>query len=223
MKAICAADIHGDVNAVVKLRNSITRGDFDYVFLLGDYSRGFKDEAENKADVTRILDALSDFRVKAIPGNCDQKSILNIFNSRNVNLHNTVMRLPEVNIIGFGGSNPTPFNTPFEYSEEEIGESLKHLHGMVEDGVKVVVMTHFPPKDTKCDVIAGGIHVGSTALRAFIEAEKPDLVLCSHIHEAGGLEDKIGRTRILNLGRISQGLAYALTVTDEVNVELYVG
>jgi Icc-related predicted phosphoesterase len=221
MRALCVADIHGDIEAVLKLRKSISGKGFEYVFLFGDYSRGFKDEGRNQTDVKRVLDILSDFKVMALPGNCDHKSALDIFNEWGVNLHNTVLNHPDASIIGFGGSNPTPFKTPFEVSEEEIMDGLNHLYGRVAEGAKVIVMTHFPPKDTKCDVIPGGAHVGSTALRAFIEGKKPDLVLCSHIHEAAGAQDEIGGTRILNLGRISEGRAYVLEVSDTVNVDFY--
>jgi Icc-related predicted phosphoesterase len=85
------------------------------------------------------------------------------------------------------------------------------------------MLVHFPPKDTKCDMIAGGVHVGSQALREFIGKRQPDLVLCSHIHECGGKEDTIGKTRVLNIGRLSDGRAYKLDVDDSISVEFYVG
>ena len=85
MRAICAADMHGDVDTLVKLRNAITGMGLDYVFLLGDYSRGFNDPDENRRDITRILDILSDFNVKAIPGNCDYTASVDIFQKRGVN------------------------------------------------------------------------------------------------------------------------------------------
>jgi uncharacterized protein len=223
MKAICAADIHGDVGAVVKLRNSIASRDFDYVFLLGDYSRGFKDPAENRADVAMVLDALSGFTVKAIPGNCDQREAVEAFERRGASLHNAVLQLPEANIIGLGGSNITPFGTPLEFGEGYIKDALEGLHAMIDNSAPVILLTHFPPKDTACDLLPNGLHVGSEALRGFIEAKKPALALCAHIHECGGAEDLVGGTKVLNIGRISEGRAYALSVGDAVNIELYTG
>ncbi|MBD3387633.1 MAG: hypothetical protein GF416_01165 [Candidatus Altiarchaeales archaeon] len=223
MRAVCIADIHGDLEAVTRLRNSIADKDIRYAFLLGDFSKGFKDPAENRADITAILDTLSDYDVKAIPGNCDQRETTDILSERNANLHNTVLKLPDADIIGFGGSNPTPFNTPFEYSEEDIGKALEQLHSGVDEGSKVIVMSHFPPKDTRCDQISDGTHVGSTALREYIEEKQPNLVLCSHIHESGGSEDKIGDSRIFNLGRISEGRAYILEAGDAIEFGFYTG
>jgi uncharacterized protein len=223
MKAICIADVHGDVSPVIRLRNSITGGGFEYVFILGDFSQGFKDPVENKVDINRVLDLFTDFNTKAVPGNCDQRNSPDLFAKRNANLHNVVLKLPEANIMGFGGSNVTPFNTPLEYTEKEIADSLNGMHARCEQGSPVILLSHAPPKDTKCDVISSGLHVGSTALREFIVSKKPDLVLCSHIHECGGVEDKIGPTRVINIGRASDGWAYALTVEDTIEVEPYLG
>jgi uncharacterized protein len=223
MRAICIADVHGDISPVIRLRNSIASGGFDFVFILGDFSQGFKDPAENKADIKRVLDLFLGFNVKAIPGNCDQRNSTDLFAKVNANLHNAVLNLPEASIMGFGGSNVTPFNTPFEYTEKEIKDGLNGLYARCDPDTKVILMSHMPPKDTKCDIITSGIHVGSSALREFIESKKPDLVLCSHIHECGGAEDMMGATRIINIGRVSGGRAYALTVEDTVEIEPYVG
>jgi Icc-related predicted phosphoesterase len=133
------------------------------------------------------------------------------------------MELPEACIIGFGGSNATPFGTPFEQTEQDIESYLSALHDRAPKGAKVIVLAHAPPKNTKCDAIKGGIHVGSEGLRRYIEAKKPDLVLCSHIHESGGQEDAIGKTMIFNLGRLSDGRAYVLTVDDAIDIRQYAG
>jgi len=63
---------------------------------------------------------------------------------------------------------------------------------------------HAPPYGTACDRLRSGEHVGSTAVRALVDREQPDLVLCGHIHEARG-EDRVGRTRIVNPGPAAAG------------------
>jgi uncharacterized protein len=63
---------------------------------------------------------------------------------------------------------------------------------------------HAPPHGTACDRLANGEHVGSTVVRAFVEREQPDLVLCGHIHESRGT-DTIGRSRIVNPGPVPAG------------------
>ena len=64
---------------------------------------------------------------------------------------------------------------------------------------------HSPPRDTACDVMRGGSHVGSRAIRAFIERDQPPLVLSGHIHESpsvsGQWRDRIGATVTVNPGQ----------------------
>jgi Icc-related predicted phosphoesterase len=42
---------------------------------------------------------------------------------------------------------------------------------------------------------------GSDGVRKAIDQLKPDILLCSHVHEAEGLEEKIGKTRVINVGK----------------------
>jgi Icc-related predicted phosphoesterase len=42
---------------------------------------------------------------------------------------------------------------------------------------------------------------GSIGLRKAIEATKPDVVFCGHVHEAEGIEEKIGNTLVINVGK----------------------
>jgi Icc-related predicted phosphoesterase len=45
---------------------------------------------------------------------------------------------------------------------------------------------------------------GSKAVKKAIEEFKPDVLISAHIHEAGGLEEKKGKTRIINVSRKSK-------------------
>ena len=42
---------------------------------------------------------------------------------------------------------------------------------------------------------------GSDALRKAIDKFQPDLFIAGHIHELEGVEEKIGKTRVVNVGR----------------------
>jgi len=42
---------------------------------------------------------------------------------------------------------------------------------------------------------------GSKAVRDAIEKFHPDILIHSHIHEAGGIEEKIGKTQVINVSR----------------------
>ncbi len=68
-----------------------------------------------------------------------------------------------------------------------------------------IFVLHSPPRDTRCDVTATGAHVGSRAIRAFIETRSPRLVLGGHIHESprmtASYRDAIGPTVVVNPGQ----------------------
>ena len=70
---------------------------------------------------------------------------------------------------------------------------------------ETIFALHSPPRDTACDLIAPGQHVGSRAIRAFIERHQPPLVLSGHIHESprvsSAYRDSIGRTIVVNPGQ----------------------
>ena len=70
---------------------------------------------------------------------------------------------------------------------------------------ETVFVLHSPPRDTRCDMIGSRVHVGSRAIRAFVEREQPPLVLAGHIHESprvsSSYRDTIGRTVTVNPGQ----------------------
>jgi Icc-related predicted phosphoesterase len=73
------------------------------------------------------------------------------------------------------------------------------------DAEHVILVTHSPPRDTACDVVQSGAHVGSRAIRTFIERHQPPVLLSGHIHEAprvsGSHRDRVGRTVVVNPGQ----------------------
>jgi Icc-related predicted phosphoesterase len=70
---------------------------------------------------------------------------------------------------------------------------------------ETLYVLHSPPRETKCDMIAPGTHVGSRAIRAFVERHRPPLVLSGHIHESPRVSsqyrDTIGPTTVVNPGQ----------------------
>jgi Icc-related predicted phosphoesterase len=98
---------------------------------------------------------------------------------------------------GLGYSNVTPFDTPGEYSEEEIAVALAAF-----DGIRpLYLVVHFPPFETKLDEYAPGKHAGSPALRAWAEEAQPVYLFCGHIHETAGIRGSLGATQMINVGK----------------------
>ena len=71
-----------------------------------------------------------------------------------------------------------------------------------------VLVTHQPPRETIADRVHGGAHVGSRAVRAFIERHRPAVCFTGHIHEGRGV-DSIGPTKVVNPGPARGGYALA--------------
>jgi uncharacterized protein len=101
------------------------------------------------------------------------------------------------NVAGLGYSNPTPFNTPGEYSEMQLAERLERFAGIT----PLILICHCPPYGTALDRIRQDLHAGSRAVRDFIEMHQPEWFFCGHIHEAQGAETLIGATRAVNVGK----------------------
>ncbi|HEY0196719.1 MAG TPA: metallophosphoesterase, partial [Methanobacterium sp.] len=110
MKILAVGDLHGDHR---KIRQYLKHNRVDLLIITGDITQFGPTEL-----VEEILNDLSSFDIPvlAIPGNCDPESIHSkIDNSRAVNIHGRSMVINGIGICGFGGSNPTPFDTPLEF------------------------------------------------------------------------------------------------------------
>lgn len=85
-----------------------------------------------------------------------------------------------------------------------IAGALESLGRATRPGETVFVL-HSPPRDTRCDMTASRQHVGSRAIRSFIEKQTPPLVLGGHIHESPRVStsyrDAIGPTVVVNPGQ----------------------
>ncbi len=178
------------------------------ILIAGDITDFGPDEYAKK-----LLDMFKTL-IMAIPGNCDPKTILKVLdNSKAVNLHNTSERIGNITFIGLGGSNPTPFDTPFELQEDEIESNLEKMITETEndqDSNTIVLLTHAPPYGTVDEIPIG--HVGSTAIEKFVG--RVNLIVCGHIHEARGVM-KVGKTVVVNPGMVSEGNGAVITITGE--------
>jgi len=99
-------------------------------------------------------------------------------------------------------------------SQPTMEEDLEQLAQM-SDPKKTVYRSHDPPYDTTLDLLFNGQHIGSAAVRRFIERHQPPLVLSGHIHESpkasGKITDRIGDTVCVNPGQ-TEAILQAVTV-----------
>ena len=156
-------------------------------------------------------------------GNMDRPEVNAWLEETGCNLHTHTYELaPGVAVFGVGASTFTPFGTPSEFPESTFAEWLEGCWQKARRFPAQVLVSHNPPKDTACDVIPGNVHVGSSAVREFLEEAQPDVCLCGHIHEARAV-DRVGRTVVINPGNLAAG-GYALLRCQDgkLSVELKV-
>lgn len=196
---IAVGDIHDDpgqfsrIPGLAHADGIIITGDLT---MLGGVQKAQEVLAQMQPGATPVLGQI---------GNMDLPEVNEWLDSRDMNLHDKVRELaPGVAIFGVGGSTVTPFDTPSEFSEEAYKNWLNEMWPAAAKYPHTILISHNPPKDTICDDLGNGAHVGSESVRQFIEEHQPDLCICGHIHEAKGT-DHIGQTLIINPGQLNQG------------------
>ena len=155
-------------------------------------------------------------------GNDDEWEVLNVMKQEPTKsffaCENEMVHVDgEHTMISIGISTPTPWDTPREVPEDELGSMIEEMAALVPDMSKAIFNFHDPPKDSTLDtcpmldwdkdppeqIIKGGQPVmhgaGSVAVRDAIEKYKPMLGLHGHIHESQSVA-KIGRTTCINPG-----------------------
>jgi uncharacterized protein len=153
-------------------------------------------------------------------GNDDRQELLDkvVSNDSFAFVEGKVVRLETgQELASLGWSNPTPWKTPRECSDEELATKLAKLEGAIREPKTCIMNIHPPPYDSTLDmapkldqsvspprpVTMGGhqvlIPVGSMSVRQAIERVQPMLLLCGHIHETRNAA-KIGHTTCINPG-----------------------
>ncbi len=200
MNLVTLSDLHGKLSVVARMAGDLARA--DVVLLVGDITQ-FGGEQE----VSRIIAQLrsrTDALVLGVAGNCDRAGVEDWLAAESMSLHGRHVVHEGVAFLGCGMSLPCPGKTPGETTEEGLADVLARATDHLDVSLPKVLVCHQPPKGTKVDAVAAGNHVGSLAVRGFIEREEPVLVVTGHIHEARCV-DTLGPTTIVNAGPASAG------------------
>ncbi|MGH2569554.1 MAG: metallophosphoesterase family protein [Bacteroidota bacterium] len=214
MRILAFSDIHGSYRKVEEILAK--ESGYDAIIIAGDLTTvGSRREAE---------DALERFQTHGKPmyvvaGNMDPPELDELFVGLGVSINARGIIQDGVGFFGVSASPFTPMNTPYEISEDEIKRRAEAGWKNVSNARWKIFVPHAPPRDTNVDKIMIGMHVGSTAVREFIETYQPDAAVCGHIHEARGM-DAIGKTTIVNCGPVGRGYYAVIEIGDKINVEL---
>lgn len=209
MRILVLSDLHGRSPDPL-----LGMAGIDLVLILGDITTGAGlDKIRKSVDVIKETYP----KTLAIPGNWERPESVLWLEQEGLSIDGKCLTVEGVKLCGTGGSIPTPFSTPREFSEEHYKKVLESFTLSGRD-TPFFLVSHTPPFGV-CDRTFTGLHVGSKSLREFIDLHQPDLVLCGHIHEARG-KALLGKTIVVNPGPAPSNYA-VVEVNTDISVELH--
>lgn len=213
---IVLGDVHEDISRIADIPEISSA---QAIIISGDLTvcGGVKQAA-------KVIDSIAEHNpnILAQIGNMDRSEVTTWLESKGRNLHCKHFELnSEVSIMGLGCSTFTPFGTPNEHPDSRLAEWLEDTVHHAKGYKKLILISHMPPLDSSCDRINNGSHVGSSAVKEFIQEHQPVLCVCGHIHESKGV-DRIGKTLLINPGAFASGgyVRFSISNNNEVNAEL---
>ena len=193
MKILAFSDIHGDMRKAEKLAQQADKENVDLVVLAGDITY-------NEQSTDNLIGPFvkRNKKVVLIPGNHETVATADFLAELYgvTNLHGYSIKSGDVGIFGAGGANIGLF----KIEENEMFELMKKGHDKVKDMRKKIMISHVHPSGTKMEDLTD-IFPGSTGLRRAIDTFHPDILICGHVHEAQGIEEMVGNTRVINVGK----------------------
>lgn len=192
LRMLAAGCIHGDTNLVQKLADKAERENVDVVLLCGDLTISQK---ETKNIIKPFKD--KNKRVLFVTGNHDGL-VLGDFLAAYYNVKHLHGSYAVYNNVGFFGSSLANIGLD-ALSDEEFFDNLERGHKKIKDLDKKIMVTHVHPSNTRMESITG--FPGSYGIKKAIDNFQPDILFCSHLHELSGFEEKIGKTRVINVSR----------------------
>ncbi len=193
LRILASGDIHGDMSLARKLADKAEKEHVDLVILCGDLTM-----AEQSTENIIGPFVKKHKKVLLIPGNHESVAtadfLAEVYGVKNI--HGYSVRYKDVGIFGAGGAN-IGIN---QLDEKEIYDLLKKGFDKIKYLTKRIMVTHVHPTGTKMEKFTS-IFPGSQGVKKAIDKLKPDLLLCSHVHEAEGIEEMVGKTKVINVGK----------------------
>ena len=190
-RIMAVSDLHGDSGLARKLAKQAKDEKVDLVILAGDLT--FFD--------TKPKNIIGPFakegkEVLIIPGNHETVATTDLLAetySNTKSIHGYAITKGDIGIFGAGGGDCI-----ITTRDKEIYALLKKGNEKIKNSKKKIMVTHMHPQNSKAEF--SGFE-GSKAVRKAIEAFQPDILISGHIHEAGGLQEKIGKTKVIHVAR----------------------
>ena len=192
-KILAIGDIHGDTGLVKKLAKKAKDENVDLVILAGDLT-WFEKSTKNL--IGPFVKAKKE--VLLIPGNHETLATTNLLTElypKTKSIHGYSIKKGDLGIFGAGYE---PSTGPFSADDKTIFNTLKKGHIGIAGSKKSIMVTHAHPRGSKAEFSG---FPGSNAVRKAITKFNPDILISAHIHEAGGLTENIGKTKVIHVGR----------------------
>ena len=188
LKILAVGDLHGDSSSAKRLAEKAEKEKVDLVILAGDitsfietknFLKPFKDKGK---------------KVLLLHGNHESLEtadfLAELYGMRNI--HGYSVKYNNVGIFGAGGA------LEFNISDKDLFDTLKKGNDALSGLHKKIMVTHMHAAGTGSEF--SGFE-GSKGIRKAVEKFQPDFLIHAHIHEAEGIEEKIGKTTVINVGR----------------------
>ena len=193
LRILAAGDIHGDTGLAEKLAQRAEKEKVDLVILCGDLTMREQSTENIVGPFVRRKE-----KVLLIPGNHETVAtadfLAELYGVKNI--HGYSVKYKDVGLFGCGGANIGMF----QLEEDEIYGLLKKGFDKIKEIQKKIMVTHVHPEGSKMEKFTK-VFPGSSGVKKAIERFKPDILLCSHVHEAEGIEEMIGNTKVINVGK----------------------
>ncbi|MEW5896881.1 MAG: metallophosphoesterase [Nanoarchaeota archaeon] len=192
MKILALSDVHGDVSFMKEMAEKGASGQVDLVVIAGDI---LGSETHKEGLVQPFKE--KGLEVAIVPGNHEGMATINFMVERYKarNLHGYSLKIGDVGLFGCGYGDIGIH----QLDEKDFFTTLKKAHDSLQKVKKKVMVTHVQPSESILSLKVSGW--GSSGVRKAIEELKPDVHICGHVHETHGIEEVIGKTRVINVGR----------------------
>lgn len=202
-------DLHDRAETLKDIRHILA--DVDAVLLPGDMTNG---KAEHLHQILNLIEPVNE-QILAVCGNMDTEAMNMWLHREGISIHRHHYLLDDIAILGCGGA--LPFAGSYVFDEKTLTGFLQDTLSGIPEAMPKILICHQPPYGCTLDLLPSGDHVGSHAVREFIERVQPLICFTGHIHEATGT-DTIGETRIINPGPLWQSGCYAFAEVEDGEV-----
>lgn len=195
MRILASGDFHNDQRLVEKLAQEAVEKSVDLVLLCGDMTH-----MDGSTDNLIGPFKKRGLKVAFVPGNHESPATADFLAEKYeiTNLHGYSMIHNGIGFFGCGGANCGVH----QVSDTEVMELLGRGFRYVGNTQKKIMVTHVHPSGTAIEQFSRFVK-GSDGVREAIDTFQPDIALCCHVHEAKGIEEKVGNTRVINVSKAS--------------------